>query len=83
MPNKSPEEDEHLHQHAGSMLVDGIIVKSCNSHLHRFEEDAVAQIDPDPHFEMIAERDLMGHMRSTMDALRTGVFVDGIEVNWI
>jgi hypothetical protein len=26
---------------------------------------------------------LMGHMRSTMDALRSGVFVDGIEVNWI
>ncbi len=43
--------------------------------LHRF--------DPDPHFQIIAERDLMGHMRSTMDALRSGVFVDGMEVNWI
>jgi hypothetical protein len=41
------------------------------------------RFDPDPHFEIIAERDLMGHMRSTMDALRSGVFVDGMEVNWI
>jgi len=30
LPNKSTEEDEHLHQHVGSTLVDGIIIKSCN-----------------------------------------------------